>query len=70
VNIRHLNQAELAERWRLSEGSLERWRCEGIGPVFLKIKGRVVYRIEDVEAFEAECMRSSTSTSVNNGGAA
>ena len=26
-------QEQLAQHWLLSEGTLERWRCEGIGPV-------------------------------------
>jgi len=33
---------------------LERWRWLGQGPRYLKIGGRVVYRLEDVEAFEEE----------------
>ena len=68
--IRHLNQRQLAERWDLSEGTLERWRCEGIGPVFLKLQGQVRYRIEDVKAFEAESLRKSTSERGVSGGAA
>ena len=28
----HLMQAELAERWRVSPRTLERWRCAGTGP--------------------------------------
>lgn len=68
--IRHLNQRQLAERWDLSEGTLERWRCEGIGPVFLKLQGQVRYRIEDVIAFEAESLRKSTSEREVSGGAA
>ena len=32
--------------------TLERWRWVWEGPRFLKIGGRVIYRIEDVEAFE------------------
>jgi hypothetical protein len=31
-------QEQLAQHWLVSEGTLERWRCEGIGPVFLKIR--------------------------------
>lgn len=31
-------------RWHLSEACLERWRSEGIGPNFMKLKGRVLYR--------------------------
>ena len=38
MQVIHLSQKELAERWRMSEATLERWR---IGPVFLKILGRV-----------------------------
>lgn len=49
----HLNQAELAARWKISHRTLERWRWLGKGPRFLKIGGRVAYRIEDVEAFES-----------------
>lgn len=60
--VRHLNQRQLAERWDLSEATLERWRSEGIGPVFLKLQGQVRYRIEDIEAFEVDSLRRSTST--------
>jgi hypothetical protein len=49
----HLSQAELAAYWRISPRTLERWRCTGNGPRFLKLGSRVVYRIADVEAFEA-----------------
>ncbi len=68
--IKHLNQRQLADRWDLSEASLERWRTEGIGPVFLKLQGRVLYRVEDVESFEADSLRKSTSERVLVGGAA
>ncbi len=51
--VRHLTQNELAERWRVSPRTLERWRLEGKGPDWLKLTGRVVYREEDVAAFEA-----------------
>ncbi len=56
-----MNQRHLANRWGVSEASLERWRSEGIGPVFLKLQGRVMYRLEDIEAYENECLRKSTS---------
>lgn len=51
--VRHLTQNELAQRWRISPRTLERWRWLQEGPQFLKIGGRVVYRLEDVEAYEA-----------------
>ncbi len=68
--VRHLNQRQLADRWDLSEGTLERWRSEGIGPIFLKLQGQVRYRIEDIEAFEADSLRKSTSEREVMGGAA
>jgi hypothetical protein len=32
---------------------LERWRWLKQGPDYLKVGGRVIYRLEDIEAFEA-----------------
>ena len=62
MSIKHLNQRHLADRWDVSEATLERWRTEGIGPVFLKLQGRVLYRVEDVEAFETNSLRKSIPT--------
>ncbi len=58
--IKHLNQVEVARRWSLSPRTLERWRWIGQGPQFLKVGGRVIYRLADIEAFEAEQLRTST----------
>jgi hypothetical protein len=58
--IKHLNQIELSRRWSLSPRTLERWRWLGQGPRYLKIGGRVVYRLEDIEAFETQQAREST----------
>ena len=60
ATVKHLNQVELSRRWSLGPRTLERWRWLGEGPRFLKIGGRVVYRLEDIEAYEAEQMRDST----------
>lgn len=57
MSVRHLTQNDLAQRWRISPRTLERWRWLHEGPQFLKIGGRVVYRLEDVEVFEAEKAR-------------
>ena len=70
MSIKHLNQHQLADRWDISEATLERWRSGGIGPIFLKLQGRVLYRLEDIEAFELESLRKSTSEAVDAGGAA
>ena len=55
-----LNQTELAARWTISARTLERWRWTGDGPAFLKIGGRVVYRLEDVLAEQQARQRRST----------
>jgi hypothetical protein len=46
----------------MSETTLRNWRWSGRGPVALKLGGRVVYRLSDVEAFEAAHLQSSTSS--------
>jgi hypothetical protein len=48
----HFTQLELGRRWALSPRTLERWRWLRQGPPYLKIGGRVVYRLEDIEQFE------------------
>lgn len=48
----HLNESGLADRLRLSVRTLQRWRWKGRGPPYLKLGGRVVYRLEDVKAWE------------------
>jgi hypothetical protein len=65
MEVIHLNQKQLAARWHLSEATLERWRTEGIGPKFLKLLGRVIYRVVDIEAFEESCLSTSTKM-INN----
>ena len=64
MSVRHLAQVQLAERWNISPRTLERWRWIGEGPRYLKIGGRVVYRLEDIEAYEAERTRASTAAPV------
>ena len=53
MTVKHLNQAELSARWNLSPRTLERWRWLGEGPRYLKLGGRVLYCVEDVEQFES-----------------
>ena len=57
---RCISQNELAKRWQVSESTLERWRYEGIGPVFMKLRGKVRYRDSDILAFEAQALQAST----------
>jgi hypothetical protein len=59
----HISQYDLAARWHLSPRTLERWRWTGQGPRFLKLGGRVVYRVEDLVAWETARLRESTGAS-------
>lgn len=61
IPINHLDQVQLSRRWHLSPRTLERWRWMRHGPRYLRIGGRVLYRLEDVEAYEAERVRATES---------
>ncbi|MDI3341597.1 MAG: helix-turn-helix domain-containing protein [Sphaerobacter sp.] len=65
MGTKHLTQSEVARRWCLSPRTLERWRWLGQGPCFLKIGGRVVYRLEDIEAFEAAQLRDNAAAAAD-----
>lgn len=58
-DLRHLNQVQLSRRWSISPRTLERWRWLHQGPQYLKIGGRVVYRVEDIETFEKDRSRNA-----------
>lgn len=60
MGVRHLHQVELARRWHLSPRTLECWRWQGRGPRYLKVGGRVLYRLEDIETYEADQLRGET----------
>ena len=49
---KHLTERELAARWRWSLRSQQRMRQSGEGPPFLRIGRSVLYRLEDIEAYE------------------
>lgn len=51
-----LTEDMLAERWLCSASRLQRWRVEGVGIPYLKIGGRVLYRLVDVQAYEESCL--------------
>ncbi|MCY1128036.1 helix-turn-helix domain-containing protein [Frigidibacter sp. RF13] len=54
-----LSERELADRWRISTRTLQRWRAERYGPVFIKIGGSIRYQLSDVVAFEEGGRRSA-----------
>jgi len=56
-----MTQEQLAEHWQISPRTLEQWRWLGKGPKFLKIGARVLYREEDIDAYEAGQVCQNTS---------
>jgi len=52
MDTKHLDQDHLARRWNISPRTLERWRWMKKGPNYLKVGGRIAYRVEDIEEFE------------------
>jgi hypothetical protein len=62
ADVKHLNQIDLARRWRISPRTLERWRWLQQGPGYLKIGRHVVYRLDEIEAFEAGRLRQVDGT--------
>jgi hypothetical protein len=56
----YLTPKELAERWRniVTLSTLDNWRSsQNRGPRFVKIGGRVLYPLVEVEAYEKRNLR-------------
>ena len=51
-----LTEIMLADRWVCSVARLQRWRTVGESPQYLKIVGKVLYRLKDIEAYEEACL--------------
>lgn len=45
MSSNNLSPEQLAARWDIKVETLQRWRCEGVGPRFLKIERRIRYRL-------------------------
>jgi hypothetical protein len=58
----HLDENRLAQRWSMSPRTLQRWRQDRKGPPFLKLGGRVVYRVFDIQAWENSRVHGVRST--------
>lgn len=52
-----IRERELAERWKTSRRTLQRWRTEGWGPAYILIGGAIRYRLADILAFEERMRR-------------
>lgn len=58
---RYLCTPEAARFLGLSNRTLEKHRCYGTGPVYLKLGGRVVYALDDLRAWARLGAKTSTS---------
>jgi hypothetical protein len=63
--VAHLNEVQLAKRWSMSERTLQRWRWSKTGPAYLKLGGRVLYRLADIEIWEQARRRESADPSAH-----
>lgn len=59
-------EKSLCKFWGITIGTLRRWRTTGYGPVYIKVGGRVLYRPEDVKAFEEQTMYLSGGEKIQN----
>lgn len=58
---RYLRTQEAARFLGLSERTLEKHRTYGTGPIYRKLGGRVVYAVDDIQAWADQGLVTSTS---------
>lgn len=61
IKPRYVTTPDAATQLGLSPRTLEKHRCYGTGPTYRKLGGRVVYAIDDLEAWAELGTRRSTS---------
>ena len=51
-----LSQSDLAHRWGRSESTIS-WACAvGVGPQYVKVDGKPMFLVEEVEKYERACL--------------
>lgn len=62
IQVEYLTPEELSQRFRgrVAVRTLANWRCLGVGPKFRKIGGRILYPINEIEAWESRRTADST----------
>jgi hypothetical protein len=61
VIARYLRTPDAAVHLGLSARTLEKHRCYGTGPIYRKLGGRIVYSVQDLDAWAELGLRRSTS---------
>lgn len=56
-----LTPHQLAQRWSgaVTIGTLANWRSKRAGPTYTKLRGRILYPLAQVEAWEAKNMHAA-----------
>tara|TARA_R100001510_G_scaffold14483_1_gene11757 strand:+ start:2295 stop:2498 length:204 start_codon:yes stop_codon:yes gene_type:complete len=57
----YLTANELAERWRVTTLTVQKWRGEGKPPNFYKINGTILYKLAEIEDLEKANRKTITS---------
>lgn len=61
--VKYLTPKEVSKRFReISTRTLSNWRCLGTGPKYTKIGGRILYPLDELEAWERGRTVNSTSS--------
>lgn len=60
-----LTDKELSEYWGVTCNTLQRWRTEGTGPVYLKLGGQPKYHIDFIRQFERDRMFRGTGEKID-----
>ena len=69
VRCNRFTEEELSKYWQIKRGTLQKWRSLGIGPIYIKIGGKVFYRVEAIVEFEkSRTFRSPFESAQSAGG--
>lgn len=56
-----IGPAEVSDRIGVTPETLSNWRYRGFGPRYIRVGGRIRYRISDIAEWLDACTRTSTS---------
>jgi hypothetical protein len=51
-----LSPRELAQRWDRSETAIRLSAAVGVGPRFMKVEGRIMYAMDEIQQYERACL--------------
>lgn len=59
--MKYLNAVELAARWKdaVTTGTLANWRSQRRGPPFVKVGSKVLYPVDQLEAWERQQLHAA-----------